>query len=48
MWVANYDGSEIVGIDKANSRVEIEFIPVKEGTILYELRDRRNTKAAKR
>lgn len=48
MWVANYDGSEIVGIDKANSRVEIEFIPVKEGTILYELRDRRNTKTAKR
>lgn len=48
MWVANYDGSEIVGIDKANSRVEIEFIPVKEGTILYELRDRRNTKRAKR
>lgn len=48
MWIANYDGSEIVGIDKANSRVEIEFIPVKEGTILYELRDRRNTKRAKR
>jgi Holliday junction resolvase RusA-like endonuclease len=48
MWVANYDGSEIVGIDKANSRVEIEFIPVKERTILYELRDRRNTKRAKR
>ena len=48
MWVANYDGSEIVGIDKANSRVEIEFISVKEGTILYELRDRRNTKRAKR
>lgn len=48
MWVANYDGSEIVEIDKANSRVEIEFIPVKEGTILYELQDRRNTKRAKR
>lgn len=36
-WIADYDDSCIVGVDKGNPRVEITIIPIKEGHILHEL-----------
>lgn len=48
MWIVSYDGSEIAGVDRHNPRVEIDIIPVNNGTILHELRDRKNAKSGKR
>ena len=37
-WIVHYDGSRIVGVDKAEPRAEIEIIPIEAGTPLHELK----------
>lgn len=37
-WIVHYDGSRIVGVDKAEPRTEIEIIPIEAGTPLHELK----------
>lgn len=44
MWIVNYDGSEIMGIDKHNPRVEIDIIPCVGEHILHELHKRKEQK----
>lgn len=42
MWIVNYDGSKIVGVDKYNPRTEIEIIKAEEHHILHDIWGRRN------
>ena len=37
-WIVHYDGSRIVGVDKAEPRAEIGIIPIEAGTPLHELK----------
>ena len=37
-WIVHYDGSCIAGVDKSSPRVEIDIIPITEGTPLHDLK----------
>lgn len=37
MWIVNYDGSKIVGVDKYNPRTEIEIVKAEEHHILHDI-----------
>jgi crossover junction endodeoxyribonuclease rusA superfamily len=37
-WIVHYDGSCIAGVDKSSPRVEIDIIPIAEGTPLHDLK----------
>ena len=37
-WIVHYDGSCIAGVDKSSPRVEIDIIPIMEGTPLHNLK----------
>lgn len=44
MWITDYNGSEIVGVDKHNPRVEIQIDYAKPPHVLHEIWNRRNSK----
>lgn len=41
MWITSYDGSEIVGVDKNNPRVEIDIIEAQPPHVIHEIWNRR-------
>ncbi len=44
MWITDYNGSEIVGVDKHNPRVEVQIEYAKPPHVLHEIWNRRNSK----
>ena len=44
MWIMNYDGSEIAGVDKNNPRVEIDIMEAQKPHVLHEIFNRRKKK----
>lgn len=44
MWITDYNGSEIVGVDKHNPRVEIQIDYAKPPHVLHEIWNRRSNK----
>lgn len=43
MWITSYDGSEIVGVDKNNPRVEIDIMEAQPPHVIHEIWNRRKT-----
>lgn len=41
MWIVDYDGSRIAGVDKKSPRVEIEIEPHEGEHVLHDIRKRR-------
>lgn len=41
MWITSYDGSEIVGVDKNNPRVEIDIMEAHPPHVIHEIWNRR-------
>lgn len=44
MWITDYNGSQIMGVDKSNPRAEIDISPTKEPHILHEIAKKRSSK----